>query len=79
MISGLATMYGAMQAAPVGQLVSTAEQVQALDHAAAKGRYPNLAAALAAPRPPSSHADIFGSSIERLIGLARLGLRSEFR
>jgi AcrR family transcriptional regulator len=75
MISGFATMYGAMQAAPAGQLASAAEQVQALDRAAARSRYPHLAAALAAGRPPRSHADIFGSCIERLIDLARLGLR----
>jgi AcrR family transcriptional regulator len=72
MISGFATMYGALQAAPVGRLASTAEQVQALDRAASKGRYPNLAAALADARPPRSHSDIFGSCIERLIDLARL-------
>jgi len=74
-IGGFATMYGAMQAAPAGQLASAAEQVQALDRAAARGRYPNLAAALAAARPPRSHADIFGSCIERLVDLARLELR----
>jgi len=72
MISGFATMYGAMQTAPLGQLASAAEQIQALDHSAAKGRYPNLAAALAAARPPRSQGDIFGSSIDRLIELARL-------
>jgi AcrR family transcriptional regulator len=72
MISGFATMYGAMQAAPAGQLASAAEHVQALDRASANGRYPNLAAALAAARPPRSHTDIFGSCIERLIDLARL-------
>jgi AcrR family transcriptional regulator len=72
MISGFATMYGAMQAAPAGQLASAAEQVQALDRAAASGRYPHLAAALAAARPPRSHPDIFGACIERLIDLARL-------
>jgi hypothetical protein len=68
-----------MQAAPAGQLASAAEQVQALDRAAARGRYPNLAAALAAARPgsrpPRGHADIFESCVERLIDLARLGLR----
>ncbi len=71
-ISAFATMYGAMQAVPVGQLASAAEQVLALDRAAAKGRYPNLAAALAAPRPPRGQADIFGSCVERLTDLARL-------
>jgi hypothetical protein len=80
MISGFATMYGAMQAAlptertgradPVQQ---NAAQVQALARAAASGRYPNLAAALAAAGPPRSQDDIFGSCIERLIDLARLG------
>jgi len=73
MISGFATIYGAMQAAPAGQLASAAGQAQALTRAAARGRYPNLAAALAAVGQPRSHADIFGSSIERLIDLARLG------
>ena len=73
MINGFATMYGAMQTAPIGQLASAAEQIQALDSAAATGRYPNLAAALASTRPPRSHAGIFESCIERLIDLARLG------
>ena len=75
MISGFATMYGAMQAAPAGQLASAAEQAQALARAAAGGRYPNLAAALATAGQPRSHHDIFGSSIERLIDPARLGLQ----
>ena len=74
MISGFATMYGAMQAAPAGQLASAAEQVQALARAAAKGRYPNLTAALATTGQPRSRADIFGSCIESLIELARLRL-----
>jgi AcrR family transcriptional regulator len=74
MISGFATLYGAVQAAPAGQLASAAEQLQALDRAAARGRYPNVAAALAASRPPRSQADVFGSGIERLIDVARLGL-----
>lgn len=72
-ISGFATAYGAMQAAPAGQLASAAEQVQALYRAAVRARYPNLAAALAAARPPCSHAGIFGSCIERLIDPARPG------
>lgn len=82
MISGFATMYGAMQAAlPAEQAgtVSTAEQnaaqVQAFARAAASGRYPNLAAALTAGGPPRSQDDIFGSGIERLIDLAGPGLR----
>lgn len=73
MISGFATLYGALQAAPAGQLASAAEQARALERAAAGGRYPNLAAAIAAARPPRSHPDIFGACIERLIDLARLG------
>jgi AcrR family transcriptional regulator len=73
MISGFATVYGARQAAPAGQLASTAEQVQALGRAAASGRYPHLSAALATARPPRSHADTFGSAVERLIDVARLG------
>jgi AcrR family transcriptional regulator len=74
MISGFATMYGAMQAAPADQLASAAEQVQALARAAAKGRYPNLTTALATTGQPRSHADIFGPCIESLIELARLRL-----
>jgi AcrR family transcriptional regulator len=74
MISGFAVLYGATQAAPAGQLASPAEQVQALTRAAARGRYPNLTAALAATGQARSHADIFASCIERLIELARLGL-----
>ena len=74
MISSFATMYGAMQAAPAGQLASAAEQAQPLARAAARGRYPNLAAALATVGQPRGHADIFGSAIERLIDLARLRL-----
>jgi AcrR family transcriptional regulator len=72
-ISRFATMYGAMQAAPAGQLASAAEQAQALAPAAATGRYPNLAAALATTGQPRRHADIFGASIERLIDLTGLG------
>jgi AcrR family transcriptional regulator len=72
MISGFATLDGARQAAPAGQLASAAEQAQPLARAAARGRYPHLAAALATTSQPRSHADIFGSSVERLIDLARL-------
>jgi hypothetical protein len=79
MISGFATMYGAMQAALPAERAGTAQQnaaqVQALAAAAASGRYPNLAAALAAGGPPRSQDDIFGSGIERLIGLAGPGLQ----
>jgi AcrR family transcriptional regulator len=77
MISGFATMYGAMQAAlpdePADPTQHNAEQVQAFVRAAASGRYPHLAAALAAGGPPRDHDDIFGSCIERLIELAGLG------
>jgi AcrR family transcriptional regulator len=72
MISGFATMYGARQVAPAGQLASAAEQAQPLARAAARGRYPSLAAALAAADPPRGHADMFWPSIERLTGLAGL-------
>jgi AcrR family transcriptional regulator len=72
MIGGFATMYGARQAAPAGRLATASEHIEALDRAAARGRYPHLAAALAAARPPRGHADIFGPAIERLTALARL-------
>jgi AcrR family transcriptional regulator len=79
MISGFATMYGAMQAALPAERPGTAQQnaaqVQALAAAAASGRYPSLAAALAAGGPPRSQDDIFGSGIERLTGLAGPGLQ----
>jgi AcrR family transcriptional regulator len=82
MISGFATMYGAMQAALPAEragTVSTAEQnaaqVRAFARAAASGRYPNLAAALAVAGRPRSQDDIFGSGIERLIDLAGPGLQ----
>lgn len=81
-ISGFATMYGAMQAAlPAGQagragtVQQSAAQVRALARAAASGRYPNLAAALAAAGPPRGQDDIFASCIERLIDLAEPGLQ----
>jgi AcrR family transcriptional regulator len=82
MISGFATMYGAMQAAlpaeqagSAGPAEQNAAEVQALARAAASGRYPNLAAALAAGGPPRSQDDIFASCIERLIDLAGPGLQ----
>ena len=74
MISGFATMYGAMQAAlpadQAGTVQHNAAQVQPLARAAASGRYPNLAAALTAGGPPRSQDDIFASCIDRLIDLA---------
>jgi AcrR family transcriptional regulator len=73
-ISGFATMYGAMQAATPAEQAGTAEQnaaaVQAFAQAAASGRYPNLALALASAGPPRSQEDIFESCLERLIDLA---------
>jgi len=74
MISGFATMYGAMQAplpaeqaGTAGAAQQNAAQIQAFARAAASGRYPNLAAAAGPPRSPD---DIFRSGIERLIDLA---------
>jgi AcrR family transcriptional regulator len=79
MISGFATMYGATQAALPAERAGAADavqqnaaQIQAFARAAASGRYPNLAAALASAGPPRSQDDIFGSALERLIDLADL-------
>ena len=45
-----------------------AAQVTALVTAAASGRYPDLAAALAGPAPPSRDADeVFCSAVGRLV------------
>ena len=78
-ISGFAAMYGAMQAAlpaeGTGAVEQNGAQIQAFARAVASGRYPHLAAALAAGGPPRSHDDIFGSCIERLIDLAGPGLQ----
>lgn len=81
-ISGFATMYGAMQAALPAQQAGTAStaqqdagQARALARAAASGRYPHLAAALTAAGPPRSQDDIFASCIDRLIDLAEPGLQ----
>jgi AcrR family transcriptional regulator len=78
-ISGFATMYGAMQAAPASHPPDMEEwaaaQVAAFARAAASGRYPNLAEALATAGPPRSQDDIFDSCIERLTDLARLRTR----
>jgi hypothetical protein len=76
-ISGFATMYGAMQAvrpAEADAAEQNAAQIQAVARAVASGRYPHLAAALAAGGPPRSHDDILGSCIERLIDLTGPGL-----
>jgi AcrR family transcriptional regulator len=79
-ISGFATMYGAMQEAlPADQAGSAsavqqnAAQARAFARAAAGGRYPNLAAALTAGGSPRSQDDIFASCIDRLIDLAGPG------
>ena len=75
MISGFATMYGALQAAAEPADAAgdqQAAQVQAFVRAASSGRYPNLAAALASAGPPRSQADVFGSCVDRLIDLAGL-------
>jgi AcrR family transcriptional regulator len=76
MISGFATMYGAMQAAPALEPTgpaSAAAQIQASARAAASGSYPNLAAALAAAGPVRSEDDVFESCIQRLIDVAGPG------
>jgi AcrR family transcriptional regulator len=77
MISGFATMYGAMQAAVAAQGTGAAEQagaqIQAFARAAASGSYPHLAAALAAADPAHSEDDVFESCIQRLIDVAGPG------
>jgi AcrR family transcriptional regulator len=82
LVSGFATMYGAMQAAlpaegatAASTVEQNAAQVRAFARAAASGHYPNLAAALAVGGPPRSQDDIFRSVIERLIDLAGPGLQ----
>jgi AcrR family transcriptional regulator len=78
-ISGFATMYGAMQAAPASKGNETpsaqeqaSAQIQPFIRAAASGDYPNLAAALATAEPQRTQDDVFESSIQRLIDGARL-------
>jgi AcrR family transcriptional regulator len=77
MISGFATMYGAMQAAVAahgtGPAEQAAAQIQAFARAAASGSYPHLAAALAAAGPARSEDDVFESCIQRLIDVAGPG------
>jgi AcrR family transcriptional regulator len=83
MISGFATMYGAMQAAlahdRVGAGLSAAEQadgqMRAFARAAAGGQYPHLAAALAVAEPARDEEGIFESCILRLADVARLDSR----
>ncbi|MGA8460181.1 MAG: TetR/AcrR family transcriptional regulator C-terminal domain-containing protein, partial [Streptosporangiaceae bacterium] len=78
-ISGFATMYGAMQAAPVSKRNETpspeehtSAQIQSFIRPAASGDYPNLAAALATAGPQRTQDDVFESSIQRLIDGAGL-------
>jgi len=78
-ISGFATMYGAMQAAPASKgnetpspEEQTSAQIQSFIRAAASGDYPNLAAALATAGPQRTQDDVFESSIQRLIDGAGL-------
>jgi AcrR family transcriptional regulator len=76
MVNGFAISYGGVQAALAEERARTgvteqeqaAAQVAGLISAAASGRYPNLAAALAGPPPPSRDADeIFDRCVLRLI------------
>jgi AcrR family transcriptional regulator len=76
MINGFAISYGGVQAALAEERARTgvteqeqaAAQVTGLVSAAASGRYPNLAAALAGPPPPDRDADeIFDRCVLRLI------------
>jgi len=81
LISGFATMYGAMQAVYAEERASSgataqqqaSAQAAAFAQAAASGRYPNLAAALADAGPPRGEEDIFESCIRRLIDVAVAG------
>jgi AcrR family transcriptional regulator len=74
MISGFATMYGAMQATLARPGVTGSQHgdmhARAFARAAASGKYPNLAAALATAGPARSEDAIFESGIGRLLDLA---------
>ncbi len=76
MVNGFAIAYGGVQAALAEERTRTGitaedqatAQVAGLISAAASGRYPNLAAALAGPAPaPQDPAEIFDSAITQLI------------
>jgi AcrR family transcriptional regulator len=76
MVNGFAISYGGVQAAQAEERARTgvteeeqaAAQVAGLVSAAASGRYPNLATALAGPPPPPRDADeIFDRCVLRLI------------
>lgn len=75
LISGFATMYGAMQATFARQGTADGQHAEmharAFARAAASGQYPNLAAALATAGPARSEDAIFESSIRLLIDVAR--------
>ncbi len=75
MVSGFATMNGAMQATLARQGVTGTQHAdlhrRALTRAAASGQYRNLVAALARAGPARGQDDIFESSIRRLIDAAR--------
>ncbi len=81
LISGFATMYGGMQAAlereRAGHGVTAQQQAEAqvrtFADAAASGRYPHLAAALAVAGPARPEDDIYESTIQRLIDIALPG------
>jgi AcrR family transcriptional regulator len=81
LISGFATMYGGMQAVlaqeRAGRGVTARQQAEAQARAfaaaAASGRYPHLAAALAVAGPLRAEDDIYESTIQRLIDIALPG------
>jgi AcrR family transcriptional regulator len=76
LISGFATMYGALQATLDQQGVSgsqhAAMHARAFARAAASGQYPHLAAALATAGPARGEDAMFESSVMHLIEAARL-------
>lgn len=76
LVNGFALMYGGMQAALAAERAKTgvtaeeqaAASVAGFVAAAASGRYPNLAAALATPAAPPRDADeVFESCVMRLV------------
>lgn len=74
LISGFATMYGAMQATLARQGPAGSQHAdmhaRAFARAATSGQYPNLAAALATAGPARSEDAVFESSIRRLVDVA---------
>jgi AcrR family transcriptional regulator len=75
LISGFATMYGAMHATLARHGITGGQHAgmhaRAFAHAAASGQYPNLTAALATAGPARGQDAIFESGIRRLIDVAR--------